>query len=498
MGLTLKKVIVILGITYISSFAVAEKKSHKMLSKPDLATSLKIFNMWGVQPENKQQILKYAYQYLSADSSATMTGLAVVPEFQALCKSAEITHLGGPILGNISSTGVSVWIRTIKPSMVSIVVEIDGHSKIFGPVASTEKSDLSVVIPVTGLKPGKELPYQVIIDGQTAKIDSNAMIRTVPSGTEDVRIAFGSCWHRWGLGNPQMSSLIQNRKPSALLMIGDIAVQDRKDHTGLHRYDFLLRDLTPAWKELSSSIPVYTSWDDHDYYRNDKAGLFKGFTETDRSNIRKVFTQSWVNPQYGFGDDKGGVFLRTRIGPCDIIMTDNRYFRKKGEGKGNFLGIEQTNWLKEQLLDCKGPFIILSCGTMWSDYVSEGKDSWGKFDQEVREEIFRVIEENQIPGVLLISGDRHGARGFTIPRYDNFSFYEFGAASYGGRIGPPAKDTLWTEQFYGIASEYAYCEFEFNTTKSDPEVTFRLIGENGTLIHEMMLTRSKLTPTKRK
>ena len=42
--------------------------------------------------------------------------------------------------------------------------------------------------------------------------------------------------------------------------------------------------------------------------------------------------------------------------------------------------------------------------------LSGGKDSWGKFDPKGREEIFSLIEKHRIPGVLLTSGDRHGAR----------------------------------------------------------------------------------------
>jgi alkaline phosphatase D len=90
-------------------------------------------------------------------------------------------------------------------------------------------------------------------------------------------------------------------------------------------------------------------------------------------------------------------------------------------------------WLETQLQDCKGPFIVLSSGTMWSDYISDGKDSWGKHDREGRERIFDLIEQNRVPGVLLISGDRHGARGFRIPRRSGFAFYEFEVASLGGK-----------------------------------------------------------------
>jgi alkaline phosphatase D len=173
-------------------------------------------------------------------------------------------------------------------------------------------------------------------------------------------------------------------------------------------------------------------------------------------------------------------------------MTDNRYFRTGEEG--SFLGDQQMEWLKEQLLDCKGPFILMSCGTMWSDYVSAGKDSWGVNDPGGREEIFNLIEENNIPGVLLISGDRHGARGFTIPRESGFKFYEFEAASLGARAAATSSISKYEEELYGIVGVFAFGEFTFKTSGKQPEVIFRLIEEGGKVIYEKRLTIDELTP----
>jgi alkaline phosphatase D len=285
---------------------------------------------------------------------------------------------------------------------------------------------------------------------------------------------------------------ILQRQPTAMLLNGDMAVQDRDNHLGLHRADYLLRDFFPAWKKLVASVPIYATWDDHDYFANDKAGIPAGFVDQDRMNVRQVFVHSWNNPDYGFGRGGGGVFFRTRIGPCDIIMIDERFFRENKPG--SFLGEKQMAWLQRQLLDCNGPFIILSSGTMWSDYVSYGKDSWGRWDPEGRESLFHLIEKKRIPGVLLISGDRHGARGFRIPRPSGFDFYEFEVAGLGGRSGPPVTDTKWNTQLYGVADVYAFGEFTFDTTLKDPRVTFRLIRENGMVLYELSLNRSQLTP----
>ena len=345
---------------------------------------------------------------------------------------------------------------------------------------------------IFGLIPNTKYNYNIRVDGEPLIIDAETSFVTLPEPNERTtsNIAFGADFHRWGLCNQQLIKQIKSRDPMAMLLNGDIAAQDRNNNIAMHRADYLLRDFHTAWRDLSASTPIYATWDDHDYFHDDGYNIPKGYVEDDKKSVCEVFRNSWNNPSYGIEEKGGGVFFRTRIGPADIIMLDNRYFREKG----NYLGDEQLQWLEKQLVDCKGPFIILSNGTMFSDYVSGGKDSWGVFDPESREKIYNLIESKRISGVLLISGDRHGARGFRIPRPSGYNFYEFGAGSLGGRVGPPPIKAGWDTQLYGVSGEYAFGEFAFDTTLSDPEVTFRLINENGTVLHKTTLTLSQLTP----
>lgn len=459
-----------------------------------LEAALGILNLFEEQPEPVQQLYEAAYNVFAADPDATFLDLWKNPAVQGICREHNITHLGGPMLGSITANSAKVWLRTLKPAEVEVRVPINGDERSYGPVRSSAESDLSSVVSVTNLEPSTRYPCRVLVDGRSVTIPEDTAIVTAPPDAETgkVRIAFGSCFHRWGIANPTQAALMRGREPAAMLLIGDIAVQDRNNHLGLHRADYFLRDLHPSWQGLVAAVPVFATWDDHDYFDNDKAGIPPGYTDEDRRGARRVFTQAWNNPSYGFGDKESGVFVRTRIGPCDVVMVDNRYFRENK--KGSFLGDAQMRWLEEQLLDCKGPFIILSCGTMWSDYVSDGKDSWGRWDPEGRERIFSLIEKNRIGGVLLISGDRHGARGFRIPRPSGFSFHEFGAASLGGRKGPPVTDPEWNTQLYGFESVYAFGEFTIDATLADPEVTFRLIQDDGAELYTLTLTRSQLTP----
>lgn len=452
-----------------------------------------ILNLWEKQSEEINQLYRYVHHFFSEDSNRTYATLSEDMEFQHLLSVTDLDLFGGPMLGDVSDNSVSIWLRTLKPSVVFIKYWSERGIKFESEHLNTTKaSDLSTTILLKDLEPNTKYMYEVYVNGHKLSLDDRILHFRTP--TKDLskvktRIVFGSCYHRWGLGNSKLTDLILSREPSAFLLMGDVAVQDKLGNAALHRDDYFLRDLIPAWRRLVSVLPIYYTWDDHDYMDNDLAGIPEGMSSIDQENIWRVCRFAWNNPYYGFGESGKGLFFHSTIGPVDIIMIDNRYFRKKG----SFLGEGQMQWLEKQLLACRSSFIILSCGTMWSDFVSGGKDSWGEIDPEGRERIFQLIEKHNIKGVLLISGDRHGARGFAIPRPSGFSFYEFGGASLGARSGPPAKKSEWTTQLYGISGEFAFSEFEFGELENVPIVTFRLIHENGTFIYERAFTRDELS-----
>jgi alkaline phosphatase D len=447
-------------------------------------------------PEPMLKLYDAVHNALAANPDATYMDVSNHPVVQQVCRQNGIVALGGPMLGSVRSDGVAVWVRTARPAQVEVRVKTGRDEKVFGPVASTPASDLSAVVQVAGLAPQTTYSYRVLVDGREIPMPDGAAITTAPrtDAPGSVRVAFGSCFHEHGLGNDKQARAILATKPHAMLIYGDAAVGDRSANFAMHRSDFQMRDILPAWRMLGASVPVYNTWDDHDYFSNDLWGTRNGHTDADRRGVREVFTKAWANPAYGFGDDQGGVFLHTRIGPIDVIMLDNRYFRTGDKSPGDLLGRAQLDWLKRELLGCEGRFIVITCGTMWSDYISGGKDSWGQWDRQGREELFSFIESNRIAGVLLCSGDRHGARGFSIPRPSGFEFYEFEPASLGRMGGPEtwAKDR--SHQLFGFSDLYAFGEFTFDTTPADPTVQFRLIDEDGKVLFATTLTRSRLTP----
>jgi alkaline phosphatase D len=213
--------------------------------------------------------------------------------------------------------------------------------------------------------------------------------------------------------------------------------------------------------------------------------------------LRKLWEENWVNPVTAV--ENRGIYFNTVIGDIEIIMLDTRSCRdwSKRTKLNSYLGEEQMQWLLKTLKASKAKFIILTSGTMWSDFMSKAKDSWGSWDVEGRKEIFDFIEKNRIGGVLLLSGDRHGARGFKIKRPSGFTLYEFEAATLGGVRGPGAFAPDKSAQLFGYPGGLiAFGEFSFDMTKSDPEVTFRLINEKEEELEKHTLKRSQLVPKK--
>jgi alkaline phosphatase D len=219
----------------------------------------------------------------------------------------------------------------------------------------------------------------------------------------------------------------------------------------------------------------------------------------DRNVLRKLWQESWNNPLTTVEDR--GIYFNTVIGDVEVIMLDSRSCRnwQKRKQHDSYLGDAQMQWLLRTLKASSARFIILTSGTMWSDFMSKAKDSWGTWDIQGREEIYNFIEENQIGGVLLLSGDRHGARGFRIERPSGFVLHEFETATLGGAPGPEAFAPDKSAQLFGYAGGLkAFGEFTFDMSQPDPEVTFRLINEEGKTLEKHAFRRSQLTPRREK
>jgi alkaline phosphatase D len=456
-----------------------------------LEMDTRLLDSYGRPPEAKRNFYLQAREILAERPDAPITD----DEMIGAARTNGLSLISGPILGDLAENSVSIWLRPLEPRGLTVrAVDPAGTEHLFPTPAGEPGSDTR--IRLNGLKTDTPYQYQVVCPSGEVLVQGSFRTAPKPENKDPLRIAFGADFHKIGLHNPNLFRQILERDPLVMLLYGDLAADGRKGNFNMHRADYLLRDVSPAWSGFAARMPVYASWDDWDYFANDTSGVMGKMKESDRQGLRAMWHEQWINPDSD--PQKEGIYFSTRLGPVEIFMLDTRSCRvndQRGQ-YGCYLGLEQQEWLKEGLRNSTAPFKIVSSGTMWSDYVSKAKDSWGTWDVEGREEIFNLIEKEKISGVLLLSGDRHGARAFTIPRESGFKFYEFNMGCLGGVRGPKGLVPDCPEQLFGYDGKgfVAFGEFTFAMDAEDPTVTFRLIHESGEIKEEVQLSLSQLTP----
>lgn len=168
-----------------------------------------------------------------------------------------------------------------------------------------------------------------------------------------------------------------------------------------HRYSHM-RAL-PELQNLLKAQPNVAIWDDHDFGPNDCDGFF----------IHKDWSQSafeafWANPGYGLPDGKGGITTHFRFMDVDFFLLDNRYHRVNHDNKTQqpqILGEEQIDWLMGGLKSSRAPFKVIAVGgQLLSDAAIY--ENHAQFPEE-RARIIERLNEEDIRGVVFLSGDRH-------------------------------------------------------------------------------------------
>jgi alkaline phosphatase D len=479
--------------TVDDSIAVRQSVTLKEAHIGSLAMDTKLLDSYQLLPENFRGFYLDTRHVFANNSTADFTH----PDILEAARKHDLLLMGGPMLGQLRADGVTLWLRpSTKETLTVKVIKSDGsNQKIY-----TKTNIIPGVeqrITLDDLSANTEYKYSIYVSSrQIAKGE----FLTAPYAKNKglFRLAFGSDFHKIGLHNPNIINQIIKRNPQAMLLLGDNAVDDRVNNINMHRADYALRDVSKPWRDLAANVPIYAIWDDHDYFDNDLSGIPENFTASDRDAVRAVWHQNWNNPK----KEIKGIYFNTRIGPVEVIMLDTRSYRENERrgSYGSYLGNQQLTWLKHTLKNSTAPFKVIASGTMWSDDISAGKDSWGTWDIEARDELFSLIETEEIHGVLLISGDRHGARGFNITRpsgTSGYKFYEFEAATLAGVEGPEAMAKDPRNQLFGYTGKdtVAFGEFIFDTRKEEPIVTFRLIDQRGKIMEKHVLSYGQLTPS---
>ena len=239
------------------------------------------------------------------------------------------------------------------------------------------------------------------------------------------RIAFGSCAHQ---DKPQpIWNAIVAEQPDAFIFLGDNIYGDSDDPEVLKaKYQKLASK--PGFQQLKAQVPVFATWDDHDYGQNDS-----GHEYVSKEESRKIMLEFWNEPK---DSDRwhrpDGIYTSEIIEADDkkiqIILLDLRWNRTELETVSNLselgernrnnqgpynpgadpqstlMGEAQWLWLEEQM-QLEADFrIIGSSIQLLADFT--GWETWLNFPDE-RERFIELMKSNQQCPAIIISGDVH-------------------------------------------------------------------------------------------
>ncbi|MDF7822383.1 alkaline phosphatase D family protein [Pontiellaceae bacterium B12227] len=423
-------------------------------------------------------------------SEGGMADLLGEPDFIKLVEKHNLQLFNGPMIGCVTPTTAGIWIRTAGEA--AFRVEIDG--RVTGTVKTSAADDFTGIAMVDGLKPFTEYSYSILLDGKKIT-DPSFRFKTFPAAGSNAKysVAFGS-GARYVPRHEGIWRTMADTGPLAYLGLGDNVYIDATDRRDVQRLHYYRRMLRREYREFIARTAIYAVWDDHDMGLNDSAGG-PGLSKDWKLRNFEVFKQNWNNPFYGQEPETPGTWHNFTMGDVEFFMLDGRFYRTdmkdETDTTNTMLGPEQKEWLLQALETSAAKFKVLCSGTMWHDKADKGgKDSWAgpRFKKE-RNEIFDLINEKKINGVVLIAGDRHRADLWKTDRPNGYPLYEFLTA----KVTNEHTHNTRKEAEWSVNEGNFWGEIAFDFTKQDPTVTFAAINQDAEVMNASTFKLSELS-----
>ncbi len=433
------------------------------------------------------------------DLLAPLTASEAFKKYTAARKSKPPAILHGPMLGSMTDSSVRIWVRTAAEANVQAAAATGDDIKAKQPtkwiksavVKTSRTDDYTAAIEITGLKPDTEYLYTITVGDKVVNPLERMAFRTFPARGRAAKfsIAFGggAGYTPW---NEHMWTTIDKRRPLAMLLLGDNVYIDMPTVHQTQRYCYYRRQSRPEFRALTARTPVFAIYDDHDFGTNDCIPGPDIDTPNWKRPVWKLFTENWANPYYGGGMKHPGCWFDFQIGDVDFIMLDGRYYRTKPKlgKKSSMLGPVQKKWLYAKLKTAKGTFKVICSPVPWT-FKAKGAsgDTWNGFQTE-RNEIFAFLTAEKIDGVILLSADRHRSDVWKITRPDGYALYEFESSRLTNiHVHAPQPGSL-----FSYNKKNSYGQLTFDTTKSDPTVTYKIFSIDDELIHTFTVKKSEI------
>jgi alkaline phosphatase D len=407
------------------------------------------------------------------------------------------------MVGAVTPTRVPIWMQ-LSGDYFDALVEYTADP-IAGPWLRTParraraEDSYTLVINLDDLQPDTTYHYRMIVHGRRDRYQRDLppfSVRTAPVASARFRVAFGSCARVQSDAEQPIWRSVAMYRPDLFFWLGDNIYGDSSTPAAL-AMEYQRQRFVPSFQPIARSVPQLAIWDDHDY----------GLDNFDRTNpIRRqslaIFKQFWANPSAGLPRTPG-VFFDYSYGGVDFIFLDDRYHRAPDADEDTpekeFLGRGQFDWLKQRLLASRAAFKVLACGSGWSRFKGPGGDSWAAYQHE-RTRLFDFIRDNNISGVVLLSGDTHFPYVACAPwsEQGGYDFYDLVSSAlaqvvaddpYGieARIEAMRPDRMIREPLLNLNNAGV---IDFDMTGEASSLTFNIIDIRGRMLYAPLTLRA--------
>lgn len=344
------------------------------------------------------------------------------------------------MLGAVETSSAKIWMQTGTAARMRVEYWADGAR---GPHAWTlpettqAAREFALVQTLSRLRQATRYHYRLERDGQSVGPAQGYSFTTQSDwlyhgDPPPVKIALGSCVFlndaavdppNTALGGDyNIFAAIADTHPQMMLWLGDnvyLRPADFFSRTAMSdRYRQARR--LPELQNLLHQTANLAIWDDHDYGDNDSDRSYRM-----RGDSLDLFRAYWANPGYGL-PEQAGVFHRFSWSDVELFMTDNRYSRAPNrlpDPDRDYFGPRQLQWLKDSLSNSTATFKLIAIGNQVLNTHSPSENYYS-YQTEFKN-LLAWLEKSRIPGVMILSGDRHHTEMFKLDRPGSYPLYDW-------------------------------------------------------------------------
>lgn len=408
----------------------------------------------------------------------------------APAKGKAASMSGVPVVGAMTSSSCKITVRTDAAADVAIEYadnKFFNSSTTTAEITTAASGDYTAEFSISGLNANDIYWHRVLVDGVVQNTGLVHKFTTFPSGsatfkfavfadvapTDRAAAAYGNAKADGALFAIQLGDL-DHRNPGTLAACRTMH-REMKDHTKLHGGAFA--------DNILSKMPLVHVWDDHDY-----CGQDEDKNCSNKANALQAFDEHW--PTYLRPNASAGLWHSFEVGDAEFFVLDLRSQRDENADTdnsdksmldGNLISDDQKDWLKNGLSNSTATWkFLISSVTGNPTARPSGTDAWKDFSTE-REELQDYIEDNNITGVIMLTGDIHTGGAIDDGTNNGFGLPELSTPHTNLVTGNTSNLGTWSEGVTSGAKGYGL------VTVSSSSVVLEAYGANGTLRHSLTL-----------